>query len=173
MEWLTDKMTGDRFLNEIGRGDIEAAISTLDHQGYHYGDDPSIDSVFNSKIAVIQQWMKRSLDLSITDGIYAWRMIKDFDLPWDSVDSWWADHKSTVLRPLLKLIHEGHYSDVLEIIDSELAYLHLRWEELAVIRNSAELEWKRSMSALDLDESDTTMIVGAIYNMMMTAMRLT
>ena len=156
MEWLTDKMTGDRFLNEIGRGDIEAAISTLDHQGYHYGDDPSIDSVFNSKIAVIQQWMKRSLDLSITDGIYAWRMIKDFDLPWDSIASWWTDNpdtKAQVVRSLLKLMHEGHYSDVLEIIDSELAYLDLGWKELAVIRKSAEHELDRNVLP-DLLESD-------------------
>jgi hypothetical protein len=156
MDWLTDKMTGDRFLSMISQGNIEVAISALDHQGYKYGDDPSIDSVFNSKIAVIQQWMKRSLDLSITDGIYAWRMIDDFDLPWDSVASWWTDNpvtKAQVVRPLLKLMHEGHYSDVLEIIDTELAYLDLGWKELAVIRKSAEHELDRNVLP-DLLESD-------------------
>jgi len=153
MEWLTDKMTGDRFLRLISQGSIEVAISMLDHQGYQYGDDPSIDSVFNSKIAVIQKWMERSLDLSISDGIYAWRMIKDFDLPWDSVASWWTDNKAAVLRPLLKLMHEGHYSDVLEIIDSELSYLDLRWKELAIIRKSAEHELDRNVLP-DLLESD-------------------
>jgi len=142
------------YAHQISQGDIEKVISVLDHAGYKYGSDPDTDALFNDKIQVIQKWMQRMLDISIADGIYAWRMIHDMDLPWDSVYSWWDDHKADIMRRLLEMIKDGAYGTVLDIIDEDLRPLNLRWPELAVIKRSAELEMERQAAQDDLDEAD-------------------
>ena len=147
-------MTANRFAAMISQGRIEDAIAELDHAGYKHGNDPSIDRVFHDKIAVIQKWMERMLDLSVADGAYAWQMIKGMDLPWDSVDSWWADHKAEIMRSLLKMMKDGAYGRVYDIIDEDLRALNLRWPELTVISRSAELEMERQAAQDALDESD-------------------
>jgi len=148
-------MTANRFAAMISQGRIEDAIAELDHAGYKHGNDPSIDRVFHDKIAVIQKWMERMLDLSVADGAYAWKMIKGMDLPWDSVDSWWADHKPDIIKPLLILVNKGWWDRVIETIDHDLiGELDLRWPELAIIRKSADAEWEREQAQwTDLDES--------------------
>ena len=149
LEESNTSMSGAEFLRLIRQGDIEKAMALLDHADYKYGDHPDIDEVFDDKIQLIQRWMERTLELGLSDGIYVWRLISGFNLPWDSVDSWWTDHKAEVLRPLLKHFRDGYYRDVLEIMD-ELTPLGLRWPELAVIRRSCEAE----LDSLDEDEDE-------------------
>jgi len=139
--------------HQISQGDIEKVIAVLDHNGYKYGSDPDTDALFDDKINVIQKWMQRMLDISIADGIYAWRMIHDMDLPWDSVDSWWTDHKADILRSLLEMMKDGAYGRVYDIIDEDLRALNLRWPELTVISRSAELEMERQAAQDALDEA--------------------
>ena len=138
----------------ISQGLIEEVVSMLDHRNYKYGDDPSIDRVFDQKINLVQKWMERMLDISLADGSYAWRMIKDMELPWDSVDSWWTDHKAETVRRLLKLLKKDRYEDVLGIIEDILDDLGLAWPELDVIRRSAQAELDRISTRDDLDENE-------------------
>ena len=151
---INDPLDGHKVYNMISQGLMEEVVSMLDHRNYKYGDDPSIDRVFDQKINLVQKWMERMLDLSIADGSYAWRMIKDMELPWDSVDSWWTDHKTETVRRLLKLLKEDRYEDVLGIIDDILDDLGLAWPELDVIRRSAQAELERADQNAELDESD-------------------
>ena len=151
---INDPLDGHKVYNMISQGLMEEVVSMLDHRNYKYGDDPSIDRVFDQKINLVQKWMERMLDLSIADGSYAWRMIKDMELPWDSVDSWWTDHKTETVRRLLKLLKEDRYEDVLGIIEDILDDLGLAWPELDVIRRSAQAELERADQNAELDESD-------------------
>ena len=151
---INDPLDGHKVYNMISQGLMEEVVSMLDHRNYKYGDDPSIDRVFDQKINLVQKWMERMLDISIADGSYAWRMIKDMELPWDSVDSWWTDHKAETVRRLLKLLKEDRYEDVLGIIDDILDDLGLAWPELDVIRRSAQAELERADQNAELDESD-------------------
>ena len=151
---INDPLDGHKVYNMISQGLMEEVVSMLDHRNYKYGDDPSIDRVFDQKINLVQKWMERMLDLSIADGSYAWRMIKDMELPWDSVDSWWTDHKAETVRRLLKLLKEDRYEDVLGIIEDILDDLGLAWPELDVIRRSAQAELERADQNAELDESD-------------------
>ena len=151
---INDPLDGHKVYNMISQGLMEEVVSMLDHRNYKYGDDPSIDRVFDQKINLVQKWMERMLDISIADGSYAWRMIKDMELPWDSVDSWWTDHKAETVRRLLKLLKEDRYEDVLGIIEDILDDLGLAWPELDVIRRSAQAELERADQNAELDESD-------------------
>ena len=151
---INDPLDGHKVYNMISQGLMEEVVSMLDHRNYKYGDDPSIDRVFDQKINLVQKWMERMLDISIADGSYAWRMIKDMELPWDSVDSWWTDHKTETVRRLLKLLKEDRYEDVLGIIEDILDDLGLAWPELDVIRRSAQAELERADQNAELDESD-------------------
>jgi hypothetical protein len=156
---INDQLDGHKVYNMISQGLIEEVVSMLDHRHYKYGDDPSIDRVFDQKINLVQKWMERMLDLSIADGSIAWRMIKDMELPWDSVDSWWADHKPDIIKPLLIMVKKGWWDEAIETInhiDHVLkGRLHLQWPELAIIRKSADAEWERKKAQwADLDELD-------------------
>ena len=151
---INDPLDGHKVYNMISQGLIEEVVSMLDHRNYKYGDDPSIDRVFDQKINLVQKWMERMLDISLADGSYAWRMIKDMELPWDSVDSWWADHKAETVRRLLKLLKKDRYEDVLGIIEDILDDLGLAWPELDVIRRSAQAELDRISTRDDLDENE-------------------
>jgi hypothetical protein len=150
---INSGMTAERFTHMISQGQIEDAIAELDHAGYKYGDDASIDRVFHDKIAVIQKWMERMQDLSIADGGYAWQMIKQMDLPWDSVDSWWQDHKAGIVRRLLQYLKDERYEDVLGIMEDVLGDLDLKWPELAIIRRTAIAELDREQDD-DIAEAD-------------------
>ena len=151
---INDPLDGHKVYNMISQGLIEEVVSMLDHRNYKYGDDPSIDRVFDQKINLVQKWMERMLDISLADGSYAWRMIKDMELPWDSVDSWWTDHKAETVRRLLKLLKKDRYEDVLGIIEDILDDLGLAWPELDVIRRSAQAELDRISTRDDLDENE-------------------
>ena len=151
---INDPLDGHKVYNMISQGLIEEVVSMLDHRNYKYGDDPSIDRVFDQKINLVQKWMERMLESSIPDGVYAWRMIKNLDLPWDSVDSWWADHKAETVRRLLKLLKKDRYEDVLGIIEDILDDLGLAWPELDIIRRSAQAELDRISTRDDLDENE-------------------
>ena len=143
-----------RFLHMISQGDIDRAIMRLSDQGYKYGDDPNIDRVFDEKIAVVQRWMERSLEIGIEDGIVAWVGIKSIDLPWDSVDSWWEDNKNLIVRRLLRYVKKGWWMTALDDVSALRQKAKLDWPQLDIIEDSACRLLQDNADADQIDEDD-------------------
>ena len=143
-----------RFLHMISQGDIDRAIMRLSDQGYKYGDDPNIDRVFDEKIAVVQRWMERSLEIGIEDGIVAWVGIKSIDLPWDSVDSWWEDNKNLIVRRLLRYVKKGWWMMAFDDVSALRQKAKLDWPQLDIIEDNAERLLRDTADADQINEDD-------------------